>query len=86
MASTLYLSLNACKWVGLSRLVCWKTTLLSCFIPCTQSESELCGEGVVVGCYDTKDASGSRGGFELTECAKELDLKTHGKLLHLINM
>ena len=39
---------------------------------------------MVVGCYGSKE--GGNAAFELTECAKDLDLKTHGKLLHLINM
>ena len=38
----------------------------------------------MVGCYETKE--GEDVTFELTECAKELDLKTHGKLIRLINM
>lgn len=39
----------------------------------------------MVGCYDNK-GSGDKEGFELTDSAKELDLKTHGKFLHLINV
>ncbi len=40
----------------------------------------LLGKGIVVGCYETD------GGYELTECAKDIDLQCKGKLVHGINM
>ena len=48
----------------------------------TQSSAELSGQGIVVGCYDTDQ----EGGYQLTECAKDIDLQTHGKLVHMINV
>ena len=40
---------------------------------------------MVVGCYESNDDKGDKG-FELTECAKDLDSKTQGKLTRLMNM
>ena len=54
------------------------------YIQSSPDSDELSGEGLVVGCYETKQGSGTA--FELTKCAEDLDLKTHGKLLHLINV
>ena len=48
------------------------------------AEDELSGEGLVVGCYESKQEGST--GLQLTDCAEELDCKTNGKLLHLINV
>ncbi len=50
------------------------------FFMFTMQENALFGKGIVVGCYETE------GGYELTECAKDIDLQTRGKLIHTINM
>ena len=60
------------------------TPLMMLYIQTSPDSDELSGEGLVVGCYETKQGSGTA--FELTKCAEDLDLKTHGKLLHLINV
>ena len=72
---------NNCHRVCVCVCVCVRVCVCVCVCVCSQAGGELSGRGLVLGCYETKE-----GGYELTECAKDVDLSTQGRLVHLINV
>ena len=65
----------------LYRILHWKFCSESSVVCNLQSNEELSGRGIVVGCYDNPD---SEGGYELSEAGRRLDSGVEGRLSQLL--